>query len=116
MREILKKSRRIVIKAGTSILTGKDGKISIRNLERLGLDILALRNQKKEVVLVSSGAMAFGMESLNRTDRPKEMPELQACAAIGQGRMMHAYEKFFFSNKNGSSFSTSHPYWENSDV
>ncbi len=99
MREILKKSRRIVIKAGTSILTGKDGKISSRNLERLGLDILALRKQKKEVVLVSSGAIAFGMEAINHTDRPKEMPELQACAAIGQGRMMHAYEKFFSAKK-----------------
>lgn len=99
MREVLKKSRRIVIKAGTSILTGKDGKISNKNLERLGSDILALRKQKKEVVLVSSGAIAFGMEALERADRPKEMPELQAAAAIGQGRMMHAYEKFFSSKK-----------------
>lgn len=99
MREILKKSKRIVVKAGTSILTGKDGKISTRNLERLGLDILALRKQKKEVVLVSSGAIAFGMEALDCADRPKEMPELQACAAIGQGRMMHAYEKFFSAKK-----------------
>ena len=95
MREALKKCERIVIKAGTSILTGKSGLISGKNLERLGLDLLQLMKQKKQIVLVSSGAIAFGMEATGRQDRPKEMPELQACAAIGQGRMMHAYEKFF---------------------
>lgn len=92
---MLKKCRRIVLKAGTSILTGKDGRISQKNLERLGNDILALQKLKKEVVLVSSGAIAFGMEATEKVDRPKEMPQLQACAAVGQGRMMHAYEQFF---------------------
>ncbi len=95
MREVLKKCERVVLKAGTSILTGKDGRISQKNLERLGNEILALLKMKKQVVLVSSGAIAFGMEATRRQDRPKEMPELQACAAIGQGRMMHAYEQFF---------------------
>ncbi len=99
MRDVLKKCRRIVIKAGTSILTGPDGKISGKNLERLGHEILALLKQKKEVVLVSSGAIAFGMEAIEASDRPSEMARLQACAAIGQGRMMHAYEQFFSKKK-----------------
>lgn len=51
--------------------------------------------RKKEVVLVSSGAIAFGMEVAGTERRPKEMPRLQACAAIGQGKLMHAYEEFF---------------------
>lgn len=95
MREVLKKRKRIVIKAGTSILTGKDGLISDKNLERLGSEVLQLMKLGKEIVLVSSGAIAFGMEATSKQDRPKEMAVLQACAAIGQGRMMHAYEKFF---------------------
>lgn len=95
MREKLKSCKRIVVKAGTSILTGSGGKISERNLERLGQSILALIKQKFEVVLVSSGAIAFGMEANEMERRPKEMPQLQACAAMGQGKMMHAYEKLF---------------------
>ncbi len=95
MRQQLKKCKRIVIKAGTSILTGADGRISNKNLERLGGEIQALRKMKKEVVLVSSGAIAFGMEAVESGERPKEMAVLQACAAIGQGRMMHAYEQYF---------------------
>lgn len=95
MRERLKSSQRIVIKAGTSILTGPHGKISSKNLENLGRQILKLVRQKKQVVLVSSGAIAFGMESAGITKRPKEMKSLQACAAIGQGKLMLAYEKFF---------------------
>ncbi len=95
MREALRKCERIVLKAGTSILTGRDGHISSKNLERLGNEILSLLKQNKEVVLVSSGAIAFGMEATEKQARPKEMPQLQACAAIGQGRMMHAYEQFF---------------------
>ena len=99
MRETLKKCERIVIKAGTSILTGKKGLISDKNLGRLGNEILKLIKQKKQVVLVSSGAIAFGMEAAGRQDRPKEMPQLQACAAIGQGKMMHAYEQVFSKKK-----------------
>lgn len=99
MRDFLKSSQRIVIKAGTSILTGKDGRISGKNFSRLGSQILALREQKKQVVLVSSGAIACGMESLGLTLRPKEMAKLQACAAVGQTKLMRAYEDFFAEQK-----------------
>lgn len=95
MSERLKNSKRIVIKAGTSILTGKDGRFSPAHLARLCDQILALREQKKEVVLVSSGAIGLGMEVTAFKKRPKKMAQLQACAAIGQGKLMHAYEQFF---------------------
>ena len=94
MRNFLKESRRIVIKAGTSILT-TDGQISEKNMEQLAAEIALLLKSGRQVVLVSSGAIAFGMEALGQKTRPKEMPRLQACAAVGQGKMMHAYERVF---------------------
>lgn len=95
MRNLLKNCQRIAIKAGTSILTSSGGKISDANLERLGHQVLRLMRQKKQIVLVSSGAIAYGMESSRLKKRPKEMPKLQACAAIGQGKLMTAYERYF---------------------
>lgn len=95
MRKELRSCKRIVVKAGTSILTSSGGKISDKNLARLGNQILDLMKAKKEIVLVSSGAIAYGMESISLRKRPKEMPRLQACAAIGQGKLMYAYEQFF---------------------
>lgn len=95
MRSRLTQAERIVVKAGTSILTGKTGRISSRNVEKLGAGILGLLEKKKQAVLVSSGAIAYGMDALELKERPKEMPRLQACAAIGQAKMMHAYEKYF---------------------
>ena len=95
MRSVLKKARRIVVKAGTSILTGRGGRISQKNVANLGHEILSLRKKQREVLLVSSGAIGFGMDALGLKQRPKEMPKLQACAAIGQSKMMNSYEQFF---------------------
>lgn len=95
MRDALKKIKRVVVKAGTSILTGKQGAFSKSRLQRLGGDVLKVVEQNLDVVLVSSGAIALGMEAGGHKMRPKKMAELQACAAIGQGKMMHAYEQYF---------------------
>ncbi|OGW79055.1 MAG: glutamate 5-kinase [Omnitrophica bacterium GWA2_52_8] len=95
MREKLKNCQRIVVKAGTSILSDADGKISKVRIARLGRELLGLLGLKKQVVLVSSGAIACGMASFGLQKRPAEMRKLQACAAIGQGKLMHAYERFF---------------------
>ena len=97
MRASLKKCGRIVVKAGTSILTGEDDRISGKNLARVGSEILELIRQKKQPVLVSSGAIAFGMQAAGLKRRPQSMAPLQACAAIGQGKLMQAYEYFFSS-------------------
>lgn len=95
MRNVLKNSKRIVVKAGTSILTDSKGMFSPQSLKRLGAEIVQCIQKKREMVLVSSGAIAFGMESCGLEKRPKEMSQLQACAAIGQGKLMHVYENFF---------------------
>ena len=95
MREKLQHSQRIVIKAGTSILTGKDGRIAEKNLLRLAKSISELMWHRREVALVSSGAIACGMEIRGLNQRPKTMPRLQACAAMGQGKLMRAYDELF---------------------
>ena len=100
MRNQLKNTQKIVIKAGTSVLSTSSGKISQKSLENIGTSIRALiKTKKKQTVLVSSGAIAFGMEAFGFKKRPSRMATLQACAATGQIRLMRAYEKFFNSKK-----------------
>lgn len=88
------KKKRIVVKIGTSILSTSQGVFSKTAHARLCKQVLSLM-AKHEVVIVSSGAIAMGMQATGRKKRPKEMRELQACAAIGQGKLMYAYETFF---------------------
>jgi len=95
MHEKLSQCRRVVIKVGSSILTTGEGNFSNRSLERIGDQIMELIKANKEVVLVSSGAIALGMKVQGLKNRPKNMARLQACAAIGQGKLMHAYEQYF---------------------
>lgn len=95
MRERLKNAKRWVVKLGTSILTTPEGHFSLKQLEQIASQAAALLRKKIEVILVSSGAIALGMETLGRTKRPTALPELQACAAIGQGKLMKAYETSF---------------------
>ena len=91
----IKTARRIVLKAGSSILSSRGGLFLPQAIARLGKGILSLIRAKHEVMLVSSGAIAFGMRTLGLKHRPTELRKLQACAAIGQGKLMHAYEEFF---------------------
>ncbi len=95
----IKNARRIVLKAGTSILTSRKGFFQPAAVAHLGKEILSLIRAKREVVLVSSGAIAFGMQTLGLKSRPRQLKQLQACAAIGQGKLMHAYESFFSKKK-----------------
>ena len=94
-RSLLTQARRIVVKAGTSILTDDSSRVSHKKFALLGSGILKMIKSKRQIVLVSSGAIAYGMDAAGLKERPKEMARLQACAAIGQGKMMHAYEQFF---------------------
>ncbi|OGW82330.1 MAG: glutamate 5-kinase [Omnitrophica bacterium RIFCSPLOWO2_12_FULL_44_17] len=89
------RSKRWVIKLGTSILTDESGDFSVPVLERIVNQLVALLEKGYEVILVSSGAIALGMETMNFEKRPKALPGLQACAAIGQGKLMKAYETAF---------------------
>nr|WP_295279317.1 glutamate 5-kinase [uncultured Blautia sp.] len=95
-RERLKDKKRIVIKIGSSSLThAETGKLNLRKLEILVRELGDLRNQGKDVVLVSSGAIAVGAAALGFKDKPQLPRQKQACAAVGQARLMMIYQKLF---------------------
>ena len=95
-RESLKDKKRIVIKIGSSSLThSQTGKLNLRKLEILVRELGDLRNQGKDVVLVSSGAIAVGAAALGFKEKPQLSREKQACAAVGQARLMMIYQKLF---------------------
>lgn len=95
LRENLKNAKRIVIKVGTSTLTYETGKINFLRIEKLARVIADIKNQGKEVVLVTSGAIGVGVGKLNLPEKPKAVREKQAVAAVGQCELMHIYSKFF---------------------
>lgn len=95
-REGLKDKKRIVIKIGTSSLTHpRTGRLNLRKLEVLVRELSDLRNQGKDIVLVSSGAIGVGAAALGMKGKPSELKKKQACAAIGQARLMMIYQKLF---------------------
>lgn len=93
-RETLSKARRIVVKIGTSTITHRGGKLDLARLERLVREIADLHHQGREVLLVTSGAVGAGIGRLGRRP-PRTILEKQALAAVGQGALMHIYEKLF---------------------
>ncbi len=96
-RAYLKDKKRIVIKIGSSSLIHETtGGLDYNKLEKLVRIISDLKNQDKEVVLVSSGAIGVGAKLLGLNNRPKTTSLRQACAAIGQGHLMMVYQKLFF--------------------
>lgn len=94
-RDSLKSATRIVVKLGTGVLTDRRKLIDPAQLEQLVAQIAALRRAGKEVVLVTSGAVGAGMGALGYEARPGNLAEKQACAAVGQTRLMAVYEKLF---------------------
>lgn len=94
-REALQKAKRIVIKVGTSTITYANGKRNFSQIDRLAREISDLQNQGKEMILVTSGAVAVGVDRMGLPGKPKTIPGKQAAAAVGQGVLMHTYEKFF---------------------
>ena len=94
-REFLKDTKRVVVKIGTKLLVPSGGKPDRRRMQRLVKEVSALQKSGKEVVLVSSGAIGAGMESLRMKRRPKTLPELQMAAAVGQAKLVEEYAKFF---------------------
>ncbi len=95
-RELLKDKKRIVIKIGSSTITHhKTGGMDLRTMEKLIRVLTDLHNMGKEVVLVSSGAIAVGRKALGLKHKPTETSIRQACAAVGQARLMMIYQKLF---------------------
>lgn len=96
IREGLKDKKRIVVKIGSSSLTHEmTGDINLDKMEKLVRVLTDLSNQGKEVVLVSSGAIAVGRKTLGLKEKPKDKSMKQACAAVGQARLMMVYQKLF---------------------
>jgi glutamate 5-kinase len=96
MEEKVKNKKRIVFKIGTSTLTHKEtGELDFVKMEKFVRILTDLHNQGKEVVVVSSGAIGVGRKVLGLKERPRERSVKQACAAVGQSRLMTVYQKLF---------------------
>jgi glutamate 5-kinase len=93
--ETLSHVRRIVVKLGTGVLTDGRKRPDQVQFAQLVAQIAALRSVGKEVVLVTSGAVGAGMGVLGHEERPAALAERQACAAVGQSRLMAMYEALF---------------------
>ncbi|PKQ36974.1 MAG: glutamate 5-kinase [Actinobacteria bacterium HGW-Actinobacteria-1] len=83
--------RTVVVKVGSTTVTGADGRVDRAFLKALVDQLAALRSDGYAVVLVTSGAVAAGLEALGMTSRPKDIPTIQAAAAIGQVRLVETY-------------------------
>jgi glutamate 5-kinase len=93
-KETLAKVRKIIVKIGSAVLTGEDG-LDLQIIEQLVDDIAALRTRGYHVVVVSSGAIASGKHRLGIPGKLKSIPQKQAAAAVGQGRLMRVYSNAF---------------------
>ena len=86
---------RIVVKVGTHAIAAKTGRPDYAALRRLVVQLTAVRKAGHEVVFVSSGAVAAGVEALGLKARPTDVNEVQMCAAVGQARFIYEYERLF---------------------
>ena len=94
-RQALPESRRIVIKIGSRVIVQSSGRPDRRRIRRLVSDVARAKKAGYEVVIVSSGAIASGMEALGIRQRPTVVPDLQMCAAVGQGLLITEYAELF---------------------
>ncbi|MBQ0012261.1 MAG: glutamate 5-kinase [Clostridiales bacterium] len=94
-RNLVTNAHRIVVKVGTSTLTYGNGRMNMRNMDRLARAIADLMNSGREVVLVTSGAIGVGVGCLDLPERPSEMRDKQAVAAVGQCELMNVYSRCF---------------------
>ena len=93
--EVLKQAKRIVVKIGSSLVSSREAGLEPERIDRLAEDLAALRSAGREVLVVSSGAIVSGIKKLSLKEYPKSLPVKQAAAAVGQSRLMWAYEKSF---------------------
>jgi glutamate 5-kinase len=93
--KLLKNANLVVVKLGTGILTDNRNRLASKRIKQIVTQAERARRSGREVVLVSSGAVAAGMEVLGHRIRPSRLEELQACAAVGQSRLMAVYQELF---------------------
>lgn len=95
MNSVIQQARRVIIKVGSSLVTNDGKGLDVMAIQKWAAQIVQLRTLGKEVVLVSSGAIAEGMQRLGFDKRPTGIHELQACAAVGQMGLAQIYETSF---------------------
>src|SRR5436309_12801247 len=93
--QIIKDAKRLVLKVGSRLVASKGRGLNTERIDRLAGELSALKAQGREIVMVSSGAIVCGIEKLGLPEYPKSLPHKQAAAAVGQSRLMWAYEKAF---------------------
>ncbi len=98
-RKKLAAGRRVVVKIGSRALVQRNGRPDTRRMAALVDGIAALHREGREVVVVSSGAIACGLQALGMKKRPDDLPTLQMAAAVGQSRLMAAYDRLFARTK-----------------
>ncbi len=94
-KQLLQTVKRVVIKIGSRVLTDGSGALDMGTIGRICEEVATLRENGLQVVIVSSGAIAAGKSELGLTDKPRTIPHKQAAAAVGQTRLMRAYETAF---------------------
>jgi glutamate 5-kinase len=92
-QEVIALAHTMVVKVGTNVLAGADGQLDVGRLQALADQVQRLRDQGRKVAVVSSGAIGAGVGRLGLGKRPSDLRHLQACAAVGQGFLMRAYEE-----------------------
>ena len=93
--ELFQRVERVVVKVGTYLLTGVNTPLNPETIGKIVAQIAELKRRGKEVVLVTSGAIGAGVLELKLKERPRDLPGLQAAAAVGQTNLMHIYRDFF---------------------
>lgn len=92
-QEIIAAAHTVVIKVGTRVLTHPDGALNFERIHQLAEELHQIQESGRRVVLVSSGAVGAGMSQLGLAERPTDVARLQAVAAIGQARLIEAYDR-----------------------
>lgn len=93
--QVLTQAKRVVVKVGSSLLASRASGLQMDRIERLADELCAIKTTGRDVLLVSSGAIVSGVQKLGLAVYPKSLPLKQAAAAVGQSRLMWAYEKAF---------------------
>jgi glutamate 5-kinase len=97
-QEVIALAHTVVVKVGTNVLAGADGQLDHTRLQSLADQVQRLRQAGRKVAVVSSGAIGAGVGRLGLNKRPSDLRHLQACAAVGQGFLMRAYEECLASH------------------
>lgn len=100
-RKILNKARRVVIKIGSGVLAREEDGLDPVVMGEIARQVEELKKSGREVIVVSSGAVAAGRKALGLAGKPRSIPQKQAAAAVGQSRLMWAYEEVFSRHGHG---------------